>query len=99
MTEVALIVLALANLYLLVRFIKWVRADLPDGLDQTTAMKLRAESPPLSADRGEGSEKISADHKNRRVGPDLPKAAEKVSQGEISFETLQEAIRRDRGQR
>ena len=54
MTEVALIVLALANLYLLVRFIEWVRR---------------------------------------------PKAAEKVSQGEISFETLREAIRRDREQR
>ena len=67
MTEVALIVVALANLYLLVRFIKWVRRDLPEGLDQTTAMKL--------------------------------KAAEKVSQGEISFETLREAIRRETGQR
>ena len=76
MTEVALIVLALANLYLLVRFIKWVRCDLPERLDQATAMKLRAES-----------------------RPDLPKAAHKVSQGEISIETLQEAIRRDRGQR
>jgi len=54
MTEVALIVLALANLYLLVRFIEWVRQ---------------------------------------------PKAAEKVSQGEISFETLREAIRRETGQR
>ena len=76
MTEVALIVLALANLYLLVRFIRWVRCDHPEGLDQTTAMKLRAES-----------------------RPDLPKAAHKVSQGEVSIETLQEAIRRDRGQR
>jgi hypothetical protein len=76
MTEVTLIVLALANLYLLVRFIRWVRRGLPEGLDQTTAMKLRAES-----------------------RPDSPKAAEKVSQGEISFKTLQEAIRRDRGQR
>jgi hypothetical protein len=99
MTEVALIVVALANLYLLVRFIKWVRRDLPGELDQTTAMKLRAESPPLSADREEGSEKTSAEHKDRRVGPDLPKADEKVSQGEISIETLQEAIRRDTGQR
>ena len=42
MTEVALIVLALANLYLAVRFIKWVRSDLPEELDQTTAMKLSA---------------------------------------------------------
>ena len=42
MTEVALIVLALANLYLVVRFIKWVRRDLPEELDQTTAMKLKA---------------------------------------------------------
>ena len=76
MIEVALIALALANLYLLVRFIKWVRRYLPEGLDQTTAMKLRAES-----------------------RPDLPKAGGKVSQGEISFETLREAIRRDREQR
>jgi hypothetical protein len=76
MTEVALIVLALANLYLLVRFIKWARRDLPERLDQATAMKLSADS-----------------------RPDLPKAAEKVSQGEISFETLREAIRRDREQR
>ncbi len=42
MTEVALIVLALANLYLVVRFIKWVRRDHPEELDQTTAMKLKA---------------------------------------------------------
>ena len=57
MTEVALIVLALANLYLLVRFIKWVRGDLPEGLDQTTAMKLRAESRP---DLEISSEKLQA---------------------------------------
>ena len=76
MTEVALIALALANLYLLVRFIKWARRDLPERLDQATPMKLRAES-----------------------RPDSPKAAEKVSQGEISFKTLQEAIRRDREKR
>ena len=76
MTEVALIVLALANLYLMVRFIKWVRRDFPERLDQATATKLRAAS-----------------------RPDSPKAGEKVSQGELTLETLQKAIRRDRGQR
>ena len=59
MTEVALIVLALANLYLLVRFIKWVRRDLPERLDQATAMKLRAESRPDSPKAAEKVKEIS----------------------------------------